>query len=86
MQVSALLQSENKLVLADDIARDWLNPQLVMSNTCSVRPSVLERRTTVMSSMTDAHRIRLSNMLSSLKGGDFSFKCASVSYFNLHHN
>jgi tRNA A37 threonylcarbamoyltransferase TsaD len=35
MQVSALLQSENKLVLADDIACDWLNPKLVMSNICS---------------------------------------------------
>lgn len=78
MQVSALLQSENKLVLVDDIAHDWLNPKLVMSNICSVRPSVLETRSTVMSSMTDAHRIRLSNLLSALKGGDFSFKCASV--------
>jgi hypothetical protein len=78
LQISALLQSENTLSMAKDVSLDWLNPKLVMSNICSVLPSVLEWRLKIMGSMTESQRQRLSNMLIALKSGDLSFSRATA--------
>jgi len=77
-QVSALLQSENNQVLVQDIAFDWLNPKLVMTNMWSVHPSILQRRSKIMSSLTESQRQRLGHMLISLNSGDYSFSRAST--------
>ncbi len=71
-----MLQSENNFIVINDLAFDWLKPKVVMTNTETVRSSVLEERRKKLRSMTGSQQRRLSNLLMALNHGDFSFSSA----------
>jgi hypothetical protein len=71
-----LLQSENNFIVVNDLAFDWLKPKVVMTNSETVRSSVLEERRKKFRSMTGSQQQRLSNLLMALNHGDFSFSSA----------
>jgi hypothetical protein len=74
--VSALLLSENNFFLVKDLAFDWLKPKVVMTNSETVRISVLEERRKKLRSVTGLQQRRLSNLLMALNRGDLSFSSA----------
>ena len=71
-----MLQSENNFIVVNDLAFDWLKPKVVMTNSETVRSSVLEERRKKFRSMTGSQQRRLSNLLMALNHGDFSFSSA----------
>lgn len=62
--------------MVNDLAFDWLKPKVVMTNSETVRSSVLEERRKKFRSMTGSQQRRLSNLLMALNHGDFSFSSA----------
>ena len=83
LQISALLQSENKIYLVDDIEFDWLNPKKVLTNTYNVNPRLTEVKLAIVRAMTESERQRLSTALLALTSGDFSFQSTSERFARL---